>query len=66
MTDNLNQEDVLDALCEKIVSSYDRKTLENIVYDITFEELSNMGWTDLRMTAEDFGLDLENFAELTK
>jgi hypothetical protein len=60
MTDNLNREDVVDALCDKIVMSYDRKTLENIVWDITAEELSQMSWTDLRMTAGDFGLDLDD------
>ena len=60
MTDNLNREDVLDALTEKIVMSYDRKTLENIVWDLTVEELSQMSWTDLRMTAEDFGVDLDD------
>ena len=60
MTDNLNREDVLDALTDKIVMSYDRKTLENIVWDLTVEELSQMSWTDLRMTAEDFGLDLDD------
>jgi hypothetical protein len=61
MTDNLNREDVMDALTDKIVMSYDRKTLENIVWDLTVEELSQMSWTDLRMTAEDFGLDLDDF-----
>jgi hypothetical protein len=60
MTDNLNREDVMDALTDKIVMSYDRKTLENIVWDLTVEELSQMSWTDLRMTAEDFGLDLDD------
>jgi hypothetical protein len=60
MTDNLNREDVLDALTDKIVMSYDRKTLENIVWDLTVEELSQMSWTDLRMTAEDFGVDLDD------
>ena len=60
MTDNLNREDVLDVLCDNIVKSYDRKTLENIVWDLTFEELSQMSRVDLRMTAEDFGLDLDN------
>ena len=59
MTDNLNREDVIDALCNKVVMSYNRQTLENIVWDLTADELSRMSWTDLRMTAEDFGLDLD-------
>jgi hypothetical protein len=59
MTDNFNREDVIDALCNKIIMSYNRQTLENIVWDLTVEELSKMSWTDLRMTAEDFGLDLD-------
>jgi hypothetical protein len=50
----------LDALTDKIVMSYDRKTLENIVWDLTVEELTQMSWTDLRMTAEEFGLDLDD------
>ncbi len=64
MTDNLNREDVLDALCDKIVMSYNRKTLENIVWDLTVDELSKMSWTDLRMTAEDFGLDLDDLLNI--
>jgi hypothetical protein len=60
MTDNFNREDVLDALCDKIVMSYNRATLERIVWDLTVEELSGMSWSDLRMTAEDFGLDLDD------
>jgi hypothetical protein len=60
MTDNFNREDVLDALCDKIVMSYNRETLERIVWDLTVDELSGMSWTDLRMAAEDFGLDLDD------
>jgi hypothetical protein len=59
MTDNFNREDVIDALCNKIVMSYNRATLERIVWDLTVDELSKMNWTDLRMAAEDFGLDLD-------
>jgi hypothetical protein len=59
MTDNFNREDVIDALCNKIIMSYNRQSLENIVWDLTVEELSGMSWSDLRMTAEDFGLDLD-------
>jgi hypothetical protein len=40
--------------------SYNRATLERIVWDLTVEELSGMSWSDLRMTAEDFGLDLDD------
>jgi hypothetical protein len=60
MTDNFNREDVIDALCDKIVMSYDNATMERIVWDLTVDELSKMSWTDLRMTAEDFGLDLDD------
>jgi hypothetical protein len=62
MTDNFNREDVIDALCNKIVMSYNRATLERIVWDLTVDELSKMNWTDLRMAAEDFGLDLDELS----
>ena len=59
MTDTLNKEEFAEALAEHIVQSYDRDSLIAIVWDLTYGELLNMSWEDLRMTAEDHGLTLK-------
>ena len=56
MTDTLNKEEFAEELAEHIVNTYDRDSLIAIVWDLTYEELMQMSWTDLRMTAEDYGL----------
>ena len=56
MTDTLNKEEFVEKLCDAVVSSYDRKSLENIVWDMTYEEMMNLEWADLRMHAEDYGV----------
>jgi hypothetical protein len=56
MIDTDNKEMFAEELAEYIVNSYDRDSLERIVWDVTYEELSKMSWVDLRMTAEDYGL----------
>jgi hypothetical protein len=58
MTDTLNKEEFAEKLAEQIVESYDLDSLINIVWDMTYEELLQMSWTDLRMTAEDYGVEL--------
>ena len=58
MTDNLNKEEFAERLTEEIVESYDLDSLLAIVWDQTYEELLQMSWTDLRMTAEDYGIEL--------
>ena len=58
MTDNLNKEEFAERLTEEIVESYDLDSLLAIVWDQTYEELLQMSWTDLRMTAEDYGVEL--------
>ena len=58
MTDNLNKEEFAERLAEEIVESYDLDTLLAIVWDQTYDELLQMSWTDLRMTAEDYGIEL--------
>jgi hypothetical protein len=58
VTDNLNKEEFAERLAEEIVESYDLDTLLAIVWDQTYEELLQMSWTDLRMTAEDYGVEL--------
>ena len=58
MTDNLNKEEFAAALAVDVVKSYDLDTLLAIVWDQTYDELLQMSWTDLRMTAEEYGLDL--------
>ena len=58
MTDNLNKEEFAERLAEEIVESYDLDSLLAIVWDQTYEELLQMSWTDLRMTAEDYGVEL--------
>ena len=56
MTDTLNKEEFVEKLCDAVVGSYDRKSLENIVWDMTYEEMMNLEWADLRMHAEDYGV----------
>jgi hypothetical protein len=59
MTDTLNKEEFAEELAEHIVQSYDRDSLIAIVWDLTYGELLNMSWEDLRMTAEYHGLTLK-------
>ena len=59
MTDTLNKEEFAEELAEHIVNTYDRDSLTAIVWDLTYGELLNMSWDDLRMTAEDHGLTLK-------
>lgn len=56
MIDTDEKERFAEELAEHIVGSYDRDSLERIVWDVTYDELSQMSWVDLRMTAEDYGL----------
>ena len=51
-----DREKFVEALADAIVDSYSRDNLERIVWDVTYEELLQMSWVDLRMTAEDYGL----------
>jgi hypothetical protein len=62
MIDTDDKERFAEELAEFIVDSYDRDSLERIVWDVTYEELSKMSWVDLRMTAEDYGLTLKEKA----
>jgi hypothetical protein len=59
MIDTDEKERFTEELAEFIVDSYDRDSLERIVWDVTYDELSKMSWVDLRMTAEDYGLTLK-------
>jgi hypothetical protein len=59
MTDTLNKEEFAEALAEQIVANYDLDSLTAIVWDLTYGELLNMSWEDLRMTAEDHGIEIE-------
>ena len=56
MIDTDDKERFTEELAEFIVNSYERDSLERIVWDVTYEELLQMSWVDLRMTAEDYGL----------
>lgn len=56
MIDTLNKEEFAEELAEHIVQTYDRDSLIAIVWDLTYGELLNMSWDDLRMTAEEYGL----------
>lgn len=58
MTDTLNKEEFVEALAEQIVESYDLDSLIAIVWDMTYNELLQMSWSDLKMTAEDYGVEL--------
>ena len=59
MTDTLNKEEFAEKLAEQIVGNYDLDSLTAIVWDLTYGELLNMSWDDLRMTAEDHGVEIE-------
>ena len=59
MIDTDEKERFAEELAEYIVNSYDRDSLERIVWDVTYDELSQMSWVDLKMTAEDYGLTLK-------
>ena len=56
MTDTLNKEEFAEELAEHIVQTYDLDSLTAIVWDLTYDELLQMSWSDLRMIAEDYGL----------
>jgi hypothetical protein len=56
MTDSLYREEFAEKLADFIVDSYDRDSLERIVWDVTYEELNQMSWVDLVMLGEDYGL----------
>jgi hypothetical protein len=56
MIDTGDKERFAEELAEHIINSYNRDSLERIVWDVTYDELSKMSWVDLRMTAEDYGL----------
>ena len=58
MTDTLNKEEFAEALAEQIVESYDLDSLLAIVWDQTYDELVRMSWDDLRMTAEEYGVEM--------
>ena len=59
MTDTLNKEEFAEKLAEQIVGNYDLDSLTAIVWDFTYGELLDMSWDDLRMTAEDHGVEIE-------
>jgi hypothetical protein len=52
----MSKEDFTKKLCDVIVDSYDVGSLKKIVWDSTYEELIQLGWEDLHMHAEDFGM----------
>jgi hypothetical protein len=58
MTDTLNKEEFAEKLSEVIVEGYDTDSLINIVWDMTYDELIRMSWSDLRMTAEEYAPEL--------
>jgi hypothetical protein len=56
MIDDFGKSELVERICDAIVQSYDRKSLENIAWDMTYEELMNLERVDLRMYAEDYGV----------
>ena len=60
MTDTLNKEEYVEKLCDAIVDSMDRKNLEQVVWDQIYEEMITQDWVDLRMTGEDYGVEIES------
>jgi hypothetical protein len=60
MTDTFNKEEYVEKLCDKIIDNMDRKDLERVVWDQLFEEMITQDWVDLRMTGEDYGVEVES------
>jgi hypothetical protein len=60
MTDNLNKEEYVEKLCDKIIDNMDRKDLERVVWDQIFEEMISQDWVDLRMHGSDYGIEGES------
>lgn len=58
MTETLNKEEFVEKLCDVIVTGMDRKDLERVVWDQIYEEMSGQDWVDIRMMAEDYGLEV--------
>jgi hypothetical protein len=58
MIDSLKEEYV-ERLCDAIVDSMSRKTLEVAVWDHIFEELITQDWIDLKMMGKDYGIEAE-------
>jgi hypothetical protein len=56
MTDDFGKSELVEKICDAIVQSYDRKSLENIVWDLTYDEMTGLEWVDLQMYAEDYGV----------
>lgn len=50
---NYFKEKLAEGLTDSIVSSLDRKQLEQIAWDVIFDEMVGKGWGDLHMAAED-------------
>jgi hypothetical protein len=57
MTDSFNKEEFIEKLCDVIVAGMDRKDLERVVWDQIYEEMRDQDWVDIRMMAEDYGLE---------
>ena len=60
MTDDLGRTELVERLCDTIVDSYDQKTLRDLVWDITFDELVSLGTSDLMAFVEDFNVYTED------
>jgi hypothetical protein len=60
MSGSPNKEQYVERLCDAIVDSMDRKTLEIAVWDHIFEELITQDWVDLRMIGQDYGIETES------
>jgi len=56
MTDDFGKSELVEKICDAIVQSYDRKSLETVVWDLTYDEMMRLGWVDLQMYAEDYGV----------
>jgi hypothetical protein len=55
-----NKEAYVEKLCDKIIDSMDRKNLEQVVWDQLFDEMISQDWVDLRMTGQDYGVEVED------
>jgi hypothetical protein len=56
MTDTLNKEEYVEKICDAIVAEMSREDLERVVWDHIYDEMLTQKWTDLMMTAQDYGV----------
>ena len=60
MTDNLNKEDIAEQIADNMVSVMTFENMRQFVWDSLYDDLIHQSWSDLRMAAEDYGVEIES------